>query len=195
MLGPCSQSIYLSPTDALEVNKTICSLKNKSTLDSKIEPIKIANNCSDKFSCTISNIVNSSFTEGIFPHALKTAKVIPIHKGGTKDEVSNYRPISLLSSFSKIYEKLMHRRVLEFLDKNNSLFENQYGFRPGRSCEHALLNAHNTILQSLGKNQMALLLLLDYSKAFDVLDHSILLKKLEHYGIRGVALNWFQSYL
>ena len=195
LLGPSSQSIYLSPTNALEVNKTISSLKNKSTLDSKIEPIKIANNCSDKFSCTISNIVNSSFAEGIFPHALKTAKVIPIHKGGTKEEVSNYRPISLLSSFSKIYEKLMHKRVLEFLDKNNSLFENQYGFRPGRSCEHALLNAQNTILQSLGKNQMALLLLLDYSKAFDVLDHSILLKKLEHYGIRGVALNWFQSYL
>ncbi|KAL5267870.1 hypothetical protein ACHWQZ_G004797 [Mnemiopsis leidyi] len=77
LLGPSSQSIYLSPTNALEVNKTISSLKNKSTLDSKIEPIKIANNCSDKFSCTISNIVNSSFAEGIFPHALKTAKQVP----------------------------------------------------------------------------------------------------------------------
>ena len=193
--GPCSQSIYLSPTEAHEVNKTICSLKNKSTLDSKIEPMKIANSCSNNFSCTIANIVNSSFSEGIFPHALKTAKVIPIHKGGSKDDVSNYRPISLLSSFSKIYEKLMHKRVLEFLDKNNSLFENQYGFRPGRSCEHALLNAQNSILQSLGKNQVALLLLIDYSKAFDVIDHSILLKKLEHYGIRGIALRWFESYL
>ena len=89
----------------------------------------------------------------------------------------------------------MHTRVLEFLDKNNCLFENQYGFRPGRSCEHALLNAQSSILHSLDKKQIALLLLLDYSKAFDVIDHVTLLKKLEHYGIRGTALNWFKSYL
>ena len=89
----------------------------------------------------------------------------------------------------------MHARVLEFLDKNDSLFENQYGFRPGRSCEHALLNAQNSILHSLNKKQISLLLLLDYSKAFDVLDHETLLKKLDHYGIRGVALEWFRSYL
>ena len=89
----------------------------------------------------------------------------------------------------------MHARVLDFLEKNDNLFENQYGFRPGRSCEHALLNAQNTILQSLSKNQISLLLLLDYSKAFDVLDHDILIAKLNHYGIRGVALNWFKSYL
>ena len=92
----------------------------------------------------------------------------------------------------------MHSRVLEFLDKHGSLFENQYGFRPGMSCEHALLNAQNTLLNSLHKNQIAVLLLLDYYKAFDVLEHpilAILLKKLKHYGIRGIALKWFESYL
>ena len=113
---------------------------------------------------------------GYFPETLKMAKVTPIHKGGCKLEVANYRPISLLSSFSKIYEKLMHSRLLEFLEKNNCLFDDQYGFRPGRSCEHALLSAQNTILHSLNKNQISLLLQLDYSKAFDVLDHDILLK-------------------
>jgi retron-type reverse transcriptase len=79
--------------------------------------------------------------------------------------------------------------------KNNCLFENRYGFRPGRSCEHALLNAQSSILHSLDNNQIALLLLLDYNKAFDVIDHVTILNKLEHYGIRGPALKWFKSYL
>ena len=192
--SPCPNSIFLSPTSSTEVHDTIRKLKNKSTLDCKIEPLKIANS-SQNFTETFAKVINSSFTCGVFPGALKTAKVIPIHKGGSKLEVSNYRPISLLGSFSKIYEKLMHSRVLDFLDKNNSLFENQYGFRPGRSCEHALLNAQNSILHSLNKNQVSLLLLLDYSKAFDLLDHDTLLCKLEHYGIRGIAKEWFKSYL
>ncbi len=126
---------------------------------------------------------------------MKIARVVPIHKDGTKTDVSNYRPISLLSSFSKIYEKLMHTRILEFLSLNGSLFENQYGFRPGRSCEHALLNAQNKILHALNKKEIALLLLIDFSKAFDVIEHPIMLKKLEHYGVRGIALEWFTSYL
>ena len=71
----------------------------------------------------------------------------------------------------------------------------QYGFRPGRSCEHELLNAQNTILHSLNKNEVALLLLIDFSKAFDMVDHEILLKKLHHYGIRGIVHKWFKSYL
>ena len=83
----------------------------------------------------------------------------------------------------------MHTRVLNFLDSNCTLFESQYGFRPGMSCEHAILNAQNALLHSLTKKQISVLLLIDYSKAFDVLEHPILLRKLEHYGIRGMALN------
>ena len=191
---PCTNSMFLRPTSPREVQETISKLKNKSTLDSKIEPLKIANTC-ENFTTALAKIVNTSFSSGLFPKSLKTAKVVPIHKGGSKLDVSNYRPISLLGSFSKIYEKLMHKRVLEFFDQNNTLFENQYGFRPGRSCEHALLNAQNSILQSLNKKQISVLLLLDYSKAFDVLDHNTLLHKLEHYGIRGIVKEWFKSYL
>ncbi|KAL5271628.1 hypothetical protein ACHWQZ_G002041 [Mnemiopsis leidyi] len=127
--SPCPHSIFLNPTSSTEVYDTIRKLKNKSTLDCKIEPLKIAN-ASRKFTETFAKVINASFSSGVFPSALKIAKVIPIHKGGSKTEVSNYRPISLLGSMSKVYEKLMHSRVLDFLDKNNSLFENQYGFRP-----------------------------------------------------------------
>ena len=191
---PVSRSIYLNRVDEGEVYKTIQSFKNKSTRDTKIEALKIANT-SFVFTRTLAMIINMSFQQGVFPEQMKTAKVVPIHKEGSKTDVGNYRPISLLTSFSKIYEKLMHCRILKFLDSNNSLYEMQYGFRPGRSCEHALLNAQNILLESLSKRRISLLLLIDFSKAFDMVEHSTLLKKLEHYGIRGLALKWMQSYL
>ena len=89
----------------------------------------------------------------------------------------------------------MHKRLSNFLESNDSIYENQYGFRSGRSCEHALLNAQNLLLESLSKRQVSLLLLIDFSKAFDLVEHKILLNKLEHYGIRGHVLKWLESYL
>ena len=94
-----------------------------------------------------------------------------------------------------IYEKVVHSRLVDFLEKNNSLHDRQYGFRSGRSCEHALLDAQNTLLDSLNKKSVSLPLLIDFSKAFDMVDHNILLKKLHHYGIRGIANSWPRSYL
>ena len=108
---------------------------------------------------------------------MKTARVTPIFKEGSKTNVENYRPISILNSFSKVYEKLMHNRLSNFLESNNSIYESQYGFRSGRSCEHALLNAQNLLLESLSKRQVSILLLIDFSKAFDLVEHEILLKK------------------
>ena len=139
------------PQDVFEIIK---SLKNKATLDTKINALKIANT-SRKITEILASAINKSFREGIFPHQLKSARVVPIHKGGTKTDVENYRPISLLSSISKIYEKLMHNRTIKFLDKNGSLNDMQYGFRPGRCCEHALLKAQDLILDSLSRQQVS----------------------------------------
>ena len=177
-----------------EVYNIINNFKNKSTLDIRISLLKIANT-SIKFADTLAKIIDKSFTEGVFPEQLKSVRVVPIYKEGSRTDVENYRPISLLASISKVYEKLMHSRIINFLHSNNSLYDMQYGFRSGRSCEHALLKAQHILLESLSKKQISLLLLIDFSKAFDMVEHTILLRKLEHYGIRGLALKRMTSYL
>ena len=109
--------------------------------------------------------------------------------------VSNYRPITLLSVFHKIMEKLMYKRLIEFLDKHNILIENQFGFRSGRSTTHATMLITDKIQRAIEAKLYSCGIFLDLSKAFDTVDHSILLAKLKHYGIRGIANEWFRSYL
>lgn len=175
-----------------EIEKIISSLKNKATSDLAIQPLKFVNK---EISPVIQHLISASLTQGVFPDMLKCAKVIPLHKSGARTELTNYRPISLLSCFSKIYEKVMHKRLTDFLEVSTALFGSQYGFRARHSCEHALLDAQNHLNFALDRKQIAALLLIDFSKAFDMVDHGILLNKLEHYGIRGNLLAWLRSYL
>ena len=131
----------------------------------------------------------------IFPSKLKIAKVVPILKKGDPEIPSNYRPISLLPIFSKIYEKLMHKRISVFLKERNILYPLQFGFQENNSINHALISMTEEIRSSLDNRRYGCGIVVDLQKAFHTVNHDILLTKLEHYDIRGNVVDWFKSYL
>ena len=141
------------------------------------------------------HVYNLSFTTGIFPSELKKAK-IPIYKRkGSKDNHTNYRPISLTSPFGKILEKLMHARVTNYLNKFGLLDNHQFGFRQNYSTTLTVLDVISMIQKELNNNRLVMGIFMDLQKAFDKVDLNILITKLEHYGIRGIQLEWFNSCL
>ena len=144
---------------------------------------------------TLCKIFNMCITSGKHPDKLKLAHALPIYKKGSRLLVSNYRPISLLSNLNKILEKIMHKRVYAFLEKYEILYELQFGFRAGYSTTHALIHMTEAIRSALDSGSVTCGIFVDFQKAFDTVNHDILLKKLDHYGFRGVINNWFRSYL
>jgi hypothetical protein len=195
-LGPSNcHSFFLSPANTDEILGEINRLgERKASGHDNIKP-KLLKAASTILAEKITHIINLSFKNGQVPTKLKIAKVIPIYKKNNRTDPNNYRPISLLSIINKIMEKIMYKRLKKFLDKFKILYKYQFGFRENHSTTMAIMEIVDNIISEIDNGKLVAGIYLDLSKAFDTVDHKILTKKLEHYGIRGTSLKWFQSYL
>ena len=190
-----ASSIYLSPLTPIELEKIIDQLHPK--LSSGLDDVnnKIIKELKEHIVIPLTIIFNNSITEGIFPQKMKTAKIVPLYKSKERNLTTNYRPISLLITISKLLEKVIYSRVYNFLCATNQLYVSQYGFRKMHSCEHAVGELIASITKGIEKGKYTAGIFLDLSKAFDMLEHKVVYMKLEKYGLRGNCLNWFKSYL
>lgn len=190
----CS-SIFLKPTDSSEILNVITHVKNSGSCDAdglQIRPVKYV---VDLIASVLSYIFNLSLETCVFPKRMQIAKVTVLYKKGDKNELGNYRPISILPVFSKALEKILYQRLVDFSNKWDLVTSSQFGFRKNCSTETALINQKEYILENFENKKFVLGVFLDFTKAFDCLSHGVLLKKLEAYGIRGQALLLLQSYL
>ena len=194
-ITPSPKSLYVSPTTKQEIINIINNLPNKNSSGHDNINNILLKNIKNEIAVPLERVFNVSLEQGIFPNIMKKAEVIPLYKGKERDLCMNYRPISLLLTISKILEKLMYKRTYEFLNGNNLFYNSQYGFRSKHSCENAISELIGHIIKGHEKKEHTAAIFLDLSKAFDTLNHKLLLQKLELYGIRGTPLNWFKSYL
>ena len=178
-----------------EFNIALSSLKrNKGNGFDKISS-NIILDVKEKISLPLKHIFSISLQKGIFPDSLKIAKLLPTFKKGAHDIMGNYRPISILPAFSKILEKIMYNRLYNHLKNNNILFKKQFGFQKGLSTNHAILTLINRLQSNFEEGKFTLGVFIDLSKAFDTVNHEILIQKLKHYNVDGPALDLLRNYL
>ena len=188
------RSIFLNPVDQTEIMRIITELKDCSPGWDGIEA-KVVKKTSHLFLDPLQHVLNLSLSQGFFPDDLKRAKVVPIHKSGDSMSFSNYRPISILPLFSKVLEKIMYNRLITFINRHGLLYKFQFGFRSQYSTNQALIFLVDKIVEAIDRGDIVVGVFLDFRKAFDTVNHEILLAKLYRYGIRGTAWQWIKDYL
>lgn len=189
------KTIFIKPVSESEIFNIIHNLKNTVSCGYDGIPNKILRACANEFIKPLTWIINNSISNGIFPHALKLAVVTPVYKKSDPSDLKNFRPISVLPSFSKVFEKVICNRITEFLTTLHLFSENQHGYLKGRSTQTAVYQFTEMIYKSFEERNLPLGVFLDLSKAYDILNHNVICQKLESYGIRGKALDWCVSYL
>ena len=181
-----------TPDEIVKITNQLDSKKSGDIYSISPEIVKLSNQI---VADALAIIFNRCIREGHFPDALKMAKIIPVHKADSVLTVSNYRPISLLPIFSKIMERLIYNQFIEYIEKYNILSDLQFGFQKNKSTEHAISTIFTNITNALKNKQSSYCIFLDFAKAFDTVNHDILLQKLKYYGVQGITLKLFESYL
>jgi len=195
LTGNNIQNFSFQIVSETEVMKIIDGLKPKTSRGVDNISNKLMKSIKFEIIKPLTVIINQCISTGIFPEKLKVAKILPVFKKGEDCKIENYRPISILPSISKVFERVMHLQLFNFFSINQLFYDSQYGFRNQHSTEMAALELVDRIICSMDKKQTPLNIFLDLSKAFDTLDHSILLNKLKHYGVSGASLRLLESYL
>ena len=193
---PPLNSLFMQPIDENAIVSTVNGMEKKSSKDINDISIMFLSEHIREVAGPLAHIFNLSLQKGIFPSRMKTSKTVPIFKNiDSRLDPNNYRPVSIIDSWSKIFEKIISVYLLAFLFQNNFFYKYQFGFLKGRSTDQAVLQIINYITKSLNDGKLVAACFLDVQKAFDTVNHEILFAKLENAGIRGIALKWFKSYL
>lgn len=190
-IGSCA--LYLTTAD--EIVKIVHNLKSSDSAGFDEISTKLLKCIINYIAEPLSRILNMCIENAIFPDKMKIAKVCPIYKSGAKNEFINYRPISILPSFSKIFERVIANHILSYIDKNEILSKSQFGFRKNHSTYMAMMQFHDKVTEAIDKNEFCVGIFIDLSKAFDTINHDILLQKLNAYGIRGTPNLLIKNYL
>ena len=177
------------------VLKVIDNLKPKTSYGTDMISNKLLKHVKNELLNPITNLINQTLSTGKFPKLLKIAKISPIFKKGDDTLLSNYRPVSVLPSVSKVFEKVIYNQIYEYFTDKKLLYNSQYGFRKNHSTEYAAMELIDRVIKEMDLYKIPINIYLDLSKAFDTLDHNILLSKLSFYGINGRALELIKSYL